>query len=194
MNPKIKLTDEIEIEIDTPLPNEVSEEIVTIGLLINYFHCFLNGCAFPGNTRQTMLVLEQMFTKDYGVKVQDSKISFKMPQGLQNQFLFKEDYCLDLTRNAVSDFYLQELAPKGKLACKISVHASGSQERQVISQIQKILLETNEHLKTITILYKDGRYITTILSRLDSVEDRTLNPCKTLTEAVTKLEKRLSKN
>jgi len=178
------------ITIDEIPTAQLSGAFKEINDLISYLYCFLDSNAYPGNKPQSTKVIHKMLTHAH---LSNDILSFSFPKKIRLQFCLQKKYCLTVNKkNTAFDFFIDSLLPQSKLACTISIAAIGIERRLALQRIQKIVLDSKEHLQSVSVQKQQNGYITILKFRLTDIPDKTTTAQKTIILAVYELQEILS--
>lgn len=161
-----------------------------INNLISYLHCFLDSSVYPGNDLQSAKVIRKMLVNAH---LSDCILSFSFPKKIRLQFRLQKKYCIHICKSdSAFDFFIDSLLQKNKLACTISIDATGKERRFALQRVQKIILDSAEQLQSLTIRKRKSGYIITLKFRLKNIPRKILPATETLTLAVYALQETLA--
>lgn len=161
-----------------------------INNLICYLYCFLDSGVYSDNKPQSTKVIRKMLMNAH---LSNSILSFSFPRKIRLQFCLQKKYRINIRdKNTAFNFFIGDLLPKNKLACSINVEAIGAEQRLAVRRIQKIILDSKEHLRSVSIRKQTNGYITILKFRLKSIPRKKLHIQKKLTLAIYTLQEELS--
>jgi hypothetical protein len=115
--------------------------------LVLYLLCFLEGHVYSENSEQARSVIEEMLEKS---KITENTIELSFPENIISQFRFPHSFEVPLQYNAGFTFYKEELLPKVKLTCTITIDEENENVKNtILHELQTIILETHYRIKHI---------------------------------------------
>jgi hypothetical protein len=184
----IKVGGIIQLTLDGRPPRQATGKMTILNELIGYLYCFLGGSVYPGNKPQTTKTLAKMLVN---AQLYDNhnNLCFSFPKKIRQKFDLNQCYSISLIKGDVFGFYCKDLLPKAKLSCMIKIDAFGKEQKYAFRRIQRIIVNSEHFLKSVTIQRIDDGFITTIKSRMEGIDDITIESQKDLLSAIYELQK-----
>ncbi len=165
MKKNIKVAGLIPITLAGGSLQEVRGCTKTLNDLVCYLYCFLENCAYPGNTPQTTKTIGKMLQN---AVFKDNILSFTFPKKIRAQFRLQGRYYLNLNTGSAYDFYMDDLLPQYKLACEINIEASGNEKKLALIKIQRLVLNSSKYVKSVSVKKYGAKYITIVKLKMEA--------------------------